>query len=110
MASKLPSEDDDAVELLVEDDELALLVLSVGAPVGGGPVGAPDGGDPPPWPPFGPPLAFELDNIARKAATAADSVVDAPASLEEVEVVAEEASDVDVGTAASPASVGAAVA
>ena len=88
---------DDEVEPLVDDDSFAPLT----PPVGGGPGGRPAGG---PWPP---PLALELefDNIARKAATAADRFVDVPASPEEVEVVVEEASDVEVAPAASAPSV-----
>jgi hypothetical protein len=97
---------DDADEPLVEDDALAPLALPVSAPVGGGP----NGGEPPPGPPFGPPLAFEFDSIARNAATPADRVVDVPASLEDVEVVVEEASDIEVVPAASLAPVGVAVA
>ena len=87
---------DDEVEPLVDDDSFAPLT----PPVGGGPGGRPAGGPSPPWLPP-PALELEFDNIARKAATAADRFVDVPASPEEVEVVVEEASDVEVAPAAS---------
>ena len=83
----------------------------MGAPTGGGAIGGPDGGEPPPWPPpFGLPPAFEFDNIARKAATAADRVVEALPSLEDVEVVVAEPSDVEADAAVSLAFVDAEVA